>query len=118
LYSLLQTTNLTSYCPEGGYLYTVEWSPTRPCVFACASHQGNIHIYDLLGTKTSSAEIIKASDGPIYSLSFNAQRPGYLASGDKSGVIKIWRLSQELTKQDPDELKRLNDISDKQFQKN
>lgn len=106
-----------SFCPENGYLYCVEWSPSRPCVFACGSHNGNILIYDLLETGKTMCEITQASDSPIYTICFNQQRPELLASGDRSGVVKIWKLSQNLSKPEPNELKKLNDISEKPFEK-
>ena len=106
-----------NFCPENGYLYCVEWSPTRPCVFACGSHKGNIIFYDMLESGSKSYDVIKASDQPVYTICFNSQRPGYLASGDKAGYVKIWRLSQNYTKMDAGELKKLNDISEKPFEK-
>ena len=107
-----------SFCPENGYLYSLEWSPTRPCVFACATHNGNILLYDLMELGTSNAcQVIQASaDCPIYTLNFNKQRNGYLASGDRSGQIKIWKLSQNYTKIDAGELRVLNEISEKSFE--
>ena len=105
-------------CPDDGYLYCIEWSPTRPCVFACGTHKGNILIYDLMETGANFCQTIKASDHPIYTICFNVQRPGFLASGDRLGIVKIWRLSQNLTKIDSDEVKKLNDISEKPFEKN
>jgi WD40 repeat protein len=68
-----------------------------------------------LGSK-NSCQTIQASDSPIYTLSFNKQRSGYLASGDRSGVVKIWKLSQNYTKKNSSELSILNDISEKSFE--
>lgn len=111
-----------NFCPEDGYLYSIEWSPFRPCVFACGTHKGNIIIYDLNESASSSEykQVIQASSSescPVHAVSFNQQRPDLLASGDKSGVVKIWSLSQSLIKFDPSELEKLNDISEKPFQK-
>ncbi len=64
----------------------------------------------------SSCQLITASDSPVYSVSFNKQRSGFLASGDRSGVVKIWKLSQNLSKSDPTEARKLNDISEKPFE--
>ena len=38
-------------------------------------------------------------------------RPQLLASGDASGVVKVWRLSTELTAQVPNEVEQLNAIA-------
>jgi WD40 repeat protein len=105
-----------NFCPENGYLYAVEWSPIRPCVFACATHKGNILFYDL--NESGTCQVTQASESPIYTISFNEQRGEYLASGDKAGVVKIWRLSQNYTKFDSNEIEKLNDISEKPFKNN
>lgn len=114
-------------CPDNGYLYSIEWSPSRPCVFACGTHKGNLLIYDLSASSTklnvdinsinknSLCTTIQAStdNKPIHLISFSQQRPGYLCTGDRGGVVKIWRLSQELSKADMNkEIKKLNEISE------
>lgn len=106
-----------SFCPESGYLYAVDWSPTRPCVFACGTHKGCIAIYDLMKTGKNCCEIAQASDSPIYSLSFNKNRPGYLATGDGAGYVKVWRLSQNLTQKQATEVSMLDTIHEKPFEK-
>lgn len=117
LYSLLQTTSLLSMCPDSGYLYSIDWSPTRPCVFACGSHKGSVLLYDLAKTGSNLSATIQASDKPVHIVRFNEHREGYLASGDRNGVVKIWRLSNELTKVQTIDMKTLNDISEKPFQR-
>lgn len=115
-----------NFCPENGYLYSIEWSPTRPCVFACGTHKGNLLIYDLSAStandsnreKSSFCTTIQAStdNKPIHLISFNQQRPGYLCTGDRGGVARVWRLSQELTKADmTKEMKKLNEISEQEM---
>ena len=108
---------MVNLCPDDGYLYSIEWSPSRPCVFACGSHKGNILIYDLAKPSTNLVNVIQASEKPVHIVSFNESRSGFLASGDRNGVVKIWRLPNELVKIDSYELKKLNDISEKPFQK-
>ena len=105
-----------SFCLESGYLYSVDWSPTRHD-FACGTHRGNIVIYDMMNEgMADSSQTIVASDGPVYSVSFNKQRSGYLASGDKAGVVKIWNLAQNFANVNPGETSKLNDISEKPFE--
>ena len=100
-------------------MYNIEWSPSRPCVFACSSQMGNILVYDLLDTRSNASETINASEVAVHALAFNGQRPGYLASGDRNGVVKIWHLAHELAKSEnmTQELKKLNDIAEKPFEK-
>jgi WD40 repeat protein len=104
-------------CPDNGYLYSIDWSPNRPCVFACGSHKGNVLVYDLAKSGSNLSATLVASDKPVHVVSFNEHREGYLASGDRNGVVKIWRLSNELTKVQVNDMKTLNDISEKPFQK-
>jgi WD repeat-containing protein 34 len=116
LYSLLQSSPLLHLCPNQGYLYSISWSKTRPCVFACGTNKGQILFYDLAKTTSSSLQTIQASDKPIYTLEFNEKRSGYLATGDGSGYVKIWSLSSNLVNQDVDELKKLSKLSEKPFE--
>lgn len=116
LYSILQTESLVTFCPENGYLYDIEWSPIRPCVFACASNDGNILLYDLMESGKEMCQITKASDSSIYTLNFNQSRPDLLATGDRSGVVKIWKLSSKYCKTSSSEIYKLNEISLKPFE--
>lgn len=109
-----------SFCPENGYLYSVEWSPFRPCVFACGTTKGNILIYDLNESSSESTycQVLPVSDSPVYTVSFNQQRAELMASGDKSGLVRIWQLSHNLIRYDASEVDKLNDISQKPFKNN
>ena len=107
---------MLQFCPNQGYLYSVDWSSSRPCVFACGSHKGQILFYDLAQSTSTSIETIQASEKPVYALEFNQNRPGYLATGDAAGFVKIWALSRNLIHTDSYELKKLNEISQKPFE--
>lgn len=48
IYHLLKSKPLVIISPSGGYLFGVGWSPSRPLVFAAASDDGNLYLYDLL----------------------------------------------------------------------
>ncbi len=111
-----QTNPLLQFCPNQGYLYSIDWSPSRPCVFACGSHKGQILFYDLTQSTSTSFQTIQASEKPIYALEFNKHRSGYLATGDASGFVKIWALSRSLIHTDALEVKKLNEISQKPFE--
>lgn len=43
----LQSSPLLCMEPDCGYLYTLQWSPTRPLVFALGSGDGQVILYDL-----------------------------------------------------------------------
>jgi WD repeat-containing protein 34 len=107
-----------SFCPNEGYLYSIEWSPTRPCVFACGSDKGNLLIYDLTQLGNDQVQVVHVSDKPVYGVAFNSKRPGHLATADGDGNVKIWMLSHDLTKIDNAEMEKLDNISEKPFKNN
>lgn len=43
----LQSSPLLCMEPDCGYLYSLQWSPTRPLVFALGSGDGQVVMYDL-----------------------------------------------------------------------
>ena len=87
----------------------------RPCIFLCSTHKGNILVFDLSKSSSTPVDNIYASEKPIYSLCFNRSRPDYVASGDSLGVVKIWKLSNILSRKSSDEMKVLNNISERPF---
>ncbi|DBA05363.1 TPA: hypothetical protein N0F65_007525 [Lagenidium giganteum] len=125
MYSYLQKEPSMSFdvTPSSSYLYAIEWSKTRPMVFGVAAEDGNIYIYDLkvdrvnpivvLSGKepaTASAAATNASastapttsssgkpaSSPMFTLDFNPRQRNFLAAGDASGVVHIWKLSWQL----------------------
>jgi WD repeat-containing protein 34 len=52
LYDVQDKKAVASFEPcFGEYLLCVQWSPFRPCVFACVSNAGTLYIYDLVRSK-------------------------------------------------------------------
>lgn len=96
--------------PSSAYLYAIEWSKTRPMVFGVASEDGNIYIYDLKADRvspvivlsgkdsiaSSSSSPAKAASSPMFSLDFNPRQRNFVAAGDASGAVHIWKLSWQL----------------------
>lgn len=100
LYSALKKQFLLELVPSERQLYTVQWSPFRPFVFAAAGGDGRVFIYDLLripkGMLTPALVIEASPDGmPVHSMAFNCSNPEMFATGGATGV-QIWKLPESL----------------------
>eukprot|EP00064_Thunnus_orientalis_P005572 superscaffoldBa00000552_g5586 len=113
LHSLLQANPLLSLRVSDSYIFQVQWSPTRPLLFAAATGQGEVQIFDL-GHRSlrPAATIDQGGAGQAATcLSFNCQNPHLLAVGRTDGTVGIWQLSTYLTEQSPRESSQLEQIA-------
>ncbi|KAI8999527.1 WD40-repeat-containing domain protein [Gaertneriomyces semiglobifer] len=100
LYNILQTKHLSTWEPSGKTIYCVDWSPVRATVFACASGDGMVYIYDLAKSTTLPAHTLESSAKSTIAttaVAFNPYRSDLLASGDFKSVVRIWRLKTEVS---------------------
>uniref|UniRef100_A0A8C5D1G7 Dynein 2 intermediate chain 2 n=1 Tax=Gadus morhua TaxID=8049 RepID=A0A8C5D1G7_GADMO len=113
LHSLLQAGPLQSLRVADAYVFDVSWSPTRPLVFAAATGQGVVQIFDLGRTSVRPAATIGQSAGGAAAtcLAFNATHTGLLAVGSMDGTLNVWRLSSDLTQQGPREMAQLERLA-------
>ncbi|CAK6976691.1 WD repeat-containing protein 34 [Scomber scombrus] len=113
LHSLLQANPLLSVRVSDSYIFQVQWSPTRPLLFAAATGQGEVQIFDL-GRRSlrPAATIDQGGAGQAATcLSFNCQNPHLLAVGRTDGTVGVWQLSADLTEQSPRESSQLEQIA-------
>ncbi|XP_031225493.1 WD repeat-containing protein 34 [Mastomys coucha] len=112
LYSMLQAQPLTSLQLSHKYLFAVRWSPVRPLVFAAASGEGDVQLFDLQkSSQKPTVSITQTQDGsPVYCLEFNCQQTQLLAAGDAKGMVKVWQLSTAFTEQGPREAEDLDQL--------
>ncbi|XP_063066445.1 WD repeat-containing protein 34 [Engraulis encrasicolus] len=114
VHSLLQPEPLLSLrvC-DSSYVFVLRWSPTRPLVFAAATGQGLIHIFDLGRRSLRAVATIDQEAGgkPVYCLEFNPRQTHLLAAGNADGTINIWQLSADLTEQGPREDAQLEQLA-------
>ncbi|KAL2782125.1 cytoplasmic dynein 2 intermediate chain 2 [Daubentonia madagascariensis] len=113
LYSMLQAQPLISLQLSYKYLFAVRWSPVRPLVFAAASGEGDVWLFDLQkSSQKPTVSIKQTEDGsPVYCLEFNSQQTQLLAAGDAKGTVKVWQLSTEFTEQGPRETEDLDQLA-------
>lgn len=112
IHSLLHANPMLSVRVSDSYVYQVEWSPSRPLVFATATSQGEVQIFDLgHGSLRPAATIEKGGSGDAAtSLAFNSQHTHLLAVGKTDGTVGIWQLSGDLTEQHSREISQLEKI--------
>uniref|UniRef100_A0A8C3VHZ5 Dynein 2 intermediate chain 2 n=2 Tax=Catharus ustulatus TaxID=91951 RepID=A0A8C3VHZ5_CATUS len=113
LHSMLQTQPLFALQLSKKYLFCVCWSPVRPLVFAAASGEGEVHLFDLARSKQKPTVSLKQSmsDCPVYCLEFNTKHTRLLAAGDAAGTVKVWQLSSDFTEQGPREMSHLEQLA-------
>ncbi|XP_051921549.1 WD repeat-containing protein 34 isoform X2 [Hippocampus zosterae] len=113
LHSLLQTNPLRSIRVSDTYVFKVQWSPTRPLLFAAATGQGEVQIFDLSRRSLRPAATIDPGGvgHAATCLAFNCQNPGLLAVGKTNGTVGVWKLSTDLTEQIPTESHLLEQIA-------
>lgn len=70
----------------------LQWSPSEPFVFASASADSTIRIWDTRSKRRTPAISVTASSTDINVLSWSHLTPYLLASGDDAGRLSIWDL--------------------------
>ncbi|XP_071322624.1 cytoplasmic dynein 2 intermediate chain 2 [Trachinotus anak] len=113
VHSLLQANPLLSLRVSDSYVFQVQWSPTRPLVFAAATGQGEVQMFDLGHRSLRPVATIQqgAAGHAATCLAFNCQNPHLLAVGNTDGTVGVWQLSADLTEQSPSEGSQLEQIA-------
>ncbi|KAL4609563.1 WD repeat-containing protein 34 [Arapaima gigas] len=113
LHSLLQVDPVVSLQVSDSYVFGVRWSPTRPLLFAAATGEGSVQMFDLSVMSLRPVTTIEQNNGgrPVYCLEFNPRQTHLLATGNANGTVNIWHLSSELTEQGPKEVAQLEHLA-------
>uniref|UniRef100_A0A8D0H4V6 Dynein 2 intermediate chain 2 n=1 Tax=Sphenodon punctatus TaxID=8508 RepID=A0A8D0H4V6_SPHPU len=113
LHSMLQAQPLISLQLSKKYLFSVCWSPVRPLVFAAATGEGEVQLFDFGKSAQKPTISIKqtSNQSPVYCLEFNSKQTQLLAAGDANGVVKIWQLSSDFSEQGPREMSHLDQLA-------
>ncbi|KAH7144297.1 WD40-repeat-containing domain protein [Dactylonectria estremocensis] len=88
---------VTDNRPFQGHASSVEelqWSPSEQSVFASASSDGTIRVWDVRSKSRKAAITVQVSDVDVNVMSWSRQTSHLLASGDDAGVWAVWDLRQ------------------------
>lgn len=137
--NMLQSQPVITIDVGNNYLFDVKWSKVRPMVFAVASADGSLYIYDLnenigspvctlsggdagFGQQNLSASISpRANARPrltstaplqLQSVAFNPRLRNTVAFSDSHGNVKVWKLSWKLSNMKPGEERALSALAD------
>ncbi|KAK9816533.1 hypothetical protein WJX72_001622 [[Myrmecia] bisecta] len=116
LFSVLRRKPVAEFAPSKMPLFSAQWSPARPLVFAVGAGDGRVYLYDLLQSTMQPADIIDVCGkaASVRVLAFNVRQPDLLATSDGAHV-KVWRLgSRYSTLHGPEErlAKQLADLGE------
>ncbi|KAF7563671.1 hypothetical protein G7046_g443 [Stylonectria norvegica] len=88
---------VTDNRPFQGHTSSVEelqWSPSEPSVFASASSDGTIRVWDVRSKSRKPAITVQVSDVDVNVMSWSRQTSHLLASGADDGTWAVWDLRQ------------------------
>ena len=111
IYNTHQVKPLIILEPVSEYIFSTQWSRSRPTVFFVAT--GHILVFDLSSNGISPVSQINTADKKklsIHSLACNAYQHNVLATGDSNGFIKVWSLPQKFTQEKAGETNFFNNI--------
>ncbi|KAK3935634.1 WD40-repeat-containing domain protein [Diplogelasinospora grovesii] len=88
---------VTNARPFQGHTSSVEdiqWSPVEPTVFASASSDGTVRIWDLRSKSRKSMVTMQISNTDVNVISWSRQTTNLLVSGADDGEVAVWDLRQ------------------------
>ncbi|KAF2258522.1 glutamate-rich WD repeat-containing protein-like protein 1 [Lojkania enalia] len=87
-------TDTTPYTGHQGTVEELQWSPTEKHVFASASNDGAVKIWDARSKSRKAAVSVQVSKTDVNVLSWSHQTSHLLASGADDGEWAVWDLRQ------------------------
>ncbi|KAI3390544.1 hypothetical protein diail_9262 [Diaporthe ilicicola] len=87
-------TDTRPFTGHTGSVEEIQWSPSEDKVFASASSDGSIRIWDVRSKSRQAMITMKISKADVNVMSWSKQRSNLLASGDDDGVWGVWDLRQ------------------------
>ena len=87
-------TDTTAYTGHASSVEELQWSPNERNVFASASSDGTVKIWDARSKSRAPAVSVQVSTSDANVLSWSHQTPHLLASGHDDGTWAVWDLRQ------------------------
>lgn len=87
-------TDTRPFLGHTGSVEEIQWSPSEASVFASASSDGTIRVWDVRSKSRKPAITVQASTTDVNVLSWSRQTTHLLASGADDGVWGVWDLRQ------------------------
>lgn len=95
IYSVQQEMPLMVVESSSRYFIMAEWSSFSTTVFFGSTKDGLVLVYNLLEDAITPVEsiVVQKSNVPVIALCYNTKQRDIIATGDKMGIIKIWKVS-------------------------
>ena len=95
IYSVQQQVPLMVIESCSRYFLTAEWSSFSTTVFFGSTKEGLVLAYNLLEDAITPVEsiVVQKSNVPVIALCYNTKQRDIMATGDKMGIVKIWKVS-------------------------
>lgn len=87
-------TDTRPFLGHAGSVEELQWSPSEASVFASASSDGTIRIWDVRSKSRKAAIAVQASGTDVNVMSWSRQTTHLLAAGADDGVWGVWDLRQ------------------------
>ena len=88
------TSDARPFTGHAGSVEDVAWSPNERSVFASASSDGTVKVWDVRSKSRRPAVDVRVADTDINVLSWSHLTPHLLATGAEDGVWAVWDLRQ------------------------
>jgi len=88
------STDTNAFKGHQGSVEEIQWSPSEPSVFASASGDGTVRVWDVRSKSKSPAITVNVSSTDVNVMSWSRQTSHLLASGADDGVWAVWDLRQ------------------------
>jgi ribosome assembly protein RRB1 len=88
------TTDTKPFRGHKGSVEEIQWSPSEQSVFASASSDGTVRVWDVRSKSKSPAITVNVSSTDVNVMSWSRQTSHLLASGADDGVWAVWDLRQ------------------------
>ncbi|KAL1867826.1 hypothetical protein VTK73DRAFT_3968 [Phialemonium thermophilum] len=87
-------TDTRAFQGHTGSVEDIQWSPTEASVFASASSDGTVRVWDVRSKSRRPALTVRVSDVDVNVMSWSRQTTHLLATGADDGAWAVWDLRQ------------------------